>query len=221
MSDPTQQPNQQPAREQTPDADASTTPPQAPAGGSFTPSEPGMAPPPPMQAPSGVGQPADLMNRFLARLIDMVLLAVVNGILVGGVVVGMLMNASNVPGTGFAMSTGTGYAATAVSSILSTLIVLGYFVFLESSRGQTVGKMLLKLETRGPGGGRPTVQQALKRNAFLAIGLLGIVPFLNFVSGLLSLAAYILIAVSINNNKTTRQGWHDEFAGGTSVVKIG
>ena len=29
----------------------------------------------------------------------------------------------------------------------------------------------------------------------------------------------IYIIVSINNNDQTRQGWHDEFAGGTWVLK--
>jgi hypothetical protein len=81
--------------------------------------------------------------------------------------------------------------------------------------------MLLKLQTRGPDGGNPTFEQALKRNAFTAIGVLGIIPFMGFLAGLLSLAAVIMIAVTISNNTATRRGWHDDFAGGTQVVKIG
>ena len=30
-----------------------------------------------------------------------------------------------------------------------------------------------------------------------------------------------MIAVSINNDTVRRQGWHDQFAGGTYVLKVG
>lgn len=225
MTDPTSTPNQDP-REQSPDPETSTPhgsappPPPGPPGGSYTPPPAGMAPPPPMYGQSRTGQPADLLPRFLARLIDMVLLAVVNGVLVGGLVLGAIMGTGDGVGSSIAPTTGSDYMVNVVSSVLTTAVVLGYFALMESGRGQTVGKMLLKLETRGPGGGRPTLEQALRRNAFLAIGLLGVIPFLGFIAGLLSLAAYVLIAVTISNNSATRQGWHDEFAGGTSVVKL-
>ena len=123
--------------------------------------------------------------------------------------------------SGWGMGSGASWAASAVASVVTAAITLAYFAFLESSRGQTVGKMLLKLETRGPTGGRPTMEQAVRRNAFTAIGVLGIIPFFGFLAGLLSLAAVIMIAVTINKNTETRRGWHDDFAGGTTVVKIG
>ena len=43
---------------------------------------------PPRATSGGVGRPAELMPRFLARLLDFVLLAVVNGVLVSFVVAG-------------------------------------------------------------------------------------------------------------------------------------
>ncbi len=201
-----------------------TTPPPPPPPGGQPGSQPGAMPPPSYQGGAGtggVGQPADLWLRFGARLIDFVLLMIVNFVVVGIVVVGMLIGTSGGSLSGFGVNNGTSWAASAVSSILTTLITLAYFTFLESSRGQTVGKMLLKLETRGPDGGRPSVEQALKRNAFTAIGILGIIPVLGFIAPLLSLAAVIMIAVTINNNPTTRRGWHDDFAGGTTVVRTG
>lgn len=202
MSDSTQQP---------PSEEPGSYPPEQ--GGSY---QPGMSPPP-MQSAPGVGQPADLMARFLARLIDYVLLAFVQVFVVGIIVVGVFMGAST---TGF--GAGASFASGAVTAILGAAIALGYFAFMESSRGQTVGKMALKLETRGAAGGRPTMEEAVKRNAFTAIGIIGIIPILGwFLSPLLSLAAVIMIAVTINNNTATRQGWHDQFAGGTSVIKIG
>ena len=41
------------------------------------------------------------------------------------------------------------------------------------------------------------------------------------VGALTELAAVIMIAVGINNDTVSRQAWHDNFAGGTRVVKIG
>ena len=172
---------------------------------------PGYGAPPP-----GVGQPADLLVRFLARLIDGVLLAVVNFVLIGAVVVAAITGGDS----GVAPNGETSFAASAIYAILTTAITLGYFALLESKRGQTIGKMALKLQTQGPDGRHPTMQEALKRNAFLAIGLLGIIPFLGFIASLATLAAYIAIAVTISSSPT-RQGWHDNFAGGTRVVKIG
>ena len=55
-----------------------------------------------------------------------------------------------------------------------------------------------------------------------ALGVIAIVPVVGWlVAPLAQLAAAIFIAVTINNNIATRQGWHDQFADGTSVVKIG
>lgn len=178
--------------------------------------------PPPVQgATGGVGQPADLWPRFAARLIDFVLLAIVNAFLVGFIVVGVLLGSDANSLTGFGTNTGASFAASAVSTLITTAITLGYFTWMESSRGQTVGKMLLKLQTRGPAGGNPTVEQALRRNAFTAIGVLGVIPFFGFIASLLSLVAVVMIAVTISNDSTTRHGWHDNFAGGTTVVRIG
>ncbi|HLS49225.1 MAG TPA: RDD family protein, partial [Actinomycetaceae bacterium] len=110
----------------------------------------------------------------------------------------------------------------ALSAIVGAVLQLGYFAYMESSRGQTLGKMALKLRTYGPNGGNPTMEQAVKRNIWVAASLLGIIPVAgNLLGGLAGLAAVIAIAVTINGNVTTRQGWHDKFAGGTTVIKVG
>lgn len=155
------------------------------------------------------------MTRFLAKIIDFVLLFVVNLFIVTFVIVGTLLGAS-----GGGLFGGGGFLANAVGAVVSAAIYLGYFAFLESSRGQTLGKMLLKLKTEGPNGELPTMEQAIKRNAWVALGVLGIIPFLGaFLALIAQLGATIYIAVTINNNEATRQGWHDEFAGGTRVIK--
>jgi uncharacterized RDD family membrane protein YckC len=93
------------------------------------------------------------------------------------------------------------------------LIPFAYFVGMEVSQGWTLGKKILSLQVHGPGGApKPTAQQSAIRNAFM---LLSIIPFLGW---LLALAAEIVIGVTINNSPT-RQGKHDELAGGTQVVQ--
>lgn len=166
------------------------------------------------------GQPAELLPRFLARLIDFILIAVVEGIL-NAILFGIVLNANTGALTGMGVGVGTTYGWAAVSTIVSALITLAYFTIMEARLGQTVGKMILKLETRGPGGGHPTTQQALKRNAWTAIGIIGVIPFLGFIGSLLWLVAVITIAVTIHNNTSNRHGWHDDFAGGTTVYKVG
>lgn len=200
------------ARPAGPAAAAQPPPPAAPR--EAAPPRASQAPSAP-QASAGIGQPADLVTRFLAKLIDSVLLGVAYGVLVSFFVVGLVFGA-------MAGGTSGGYIAGAISTLVSTALFVGYFAFMESSRGQTVGKMLLKIEVRGPDGQTPTMEQAIKRNAYLAVGLVGLIPLVGgLIAPLLSLAATIAIAVTISNNAATRQGWHDLFADGTSVVKIG
>ena len=199
---------QPPAAPQAPRSPQAPAPPRAP------------APPQAPQAPavaSGVGQPADLTTRFLARLIDYVLLIVVNIVLVGAIIIGAILGMAT---GGF--GGGGGFVGNTVSAILGAAIYLGYFAFLESSRGQTVGKMLMKLETRGPDGHKPTMEQAIKRNAWTALGIISIIPIVGWLlAPLVQLGVAVFIAVTINGNTATRQGWHDTFADGTSVIKIG
>jgi len=93
------------------------------------------------------------------------------------------------------------------------LLMFLYFLAFESTQGWTPGKKLLGLSVRGPGGApKPDLQQAAIRNVWT---LLNIVPF---IGGLLTLIAVIVIAVTINGSPT-KQGKHDELAGGTQVVK--
>ena len=173
----------------------------------------------PQQSPGSpsTGRPGELLDRFLARLVDGILLAVVNVVIVSMIVVGALMgeSASGYMGASSAI-------ASVVATVLATVINLAYFVFMEATRGQTVGKMLLKLQTFGPTGTHPTVEQSLRRNIFMAFGLAGLVPVIGGITGgIAQLVAVIMIAVGINNDPARRQAWHDRFAGGTYVLKVG
>jgi uncharacterized RDD family membrane protein YckC len=170
------------------------------------------APMPP--APPTGPRPGGLGERFLARLIDGILIGIVGTVVVSVLIVGTFMDSSG----GFYGA--DDYAAAAVSGILTALLYVGYFAFMESSRGQTLGKMALNLHTQGPDGAKPTMEQAIRRNLWAGAGVLSIVPVVGgLVGGLIQLVAVIVIAVGINGDPVQRQGWHDKFAGGTRVIK--
>lgn len=147
-------------------------------------------------APQPTGRqavPATLGVRFGARLIDGIIVGIV-----GGILLSILHLTSQMWAPG----------------LFSGLLLFIYFVAFEVGMGGTPGKKIFRMSVLGPGGApKPTLQQSAIRNSFT---LLGIIPFL--VGGLLELAAWIYIAVTINNS-ATKQGKHDELAGGTQVVR--
>jgi len=160
----------------------------------------------------GPGQPGNLVDRFLARLIDGILLAVVFAII--NVVVGGIVY------TGY-HSTGEIFLYYLVSGVLETVIALGYFGYLESSRGQTLGKQVMKLRTFGPDGqSNPTMEQAIRRNIFYALPLIAIVPVLGWILYVVAAIGSIVLIVMGINNDPRRQHWFDKFAGGTQVTKV-
>ena len=175
-------------------------PPPPPPPGQY--GQPGGYPPPPNPygqqpgyppPPNPYGQqPGGLGLRFAARLID--------GIFVG--IVALLL--------AFLFDATSNILVTGLFSGLLTFI---YFVAFEVTQGWTPAKKLLGLSVHGPGGApKPDVKQSAIRNSFT---LLSVVPY---IGGLLAFIAYIVIAVTINNSPT-KQGKHDELAGGTQVVK--
>jgi uncharacterized RDD family membrane protein YckC len=155
---------------------------------------------------NAVGQPGSLIDRFVARFIDGVIVGVAGAIL--NAVLAFVSNSWLI--TGF------------ISAVATAALYLGYFAYLESSRGQTIGKQVMKLKVFGPDHvSNPTLEQAVRRNIFTAFGAAGVVPIIgSLLGGLAELAAVIVIAVNINNDPQ-RQHWFDKFAGGTQVLKIG
>jgi uncharacterized RDD family membrane protein YckC len=146
----------------------------------------------PGNPPVGFGTPGGLWVRLGARLID--------GFGVG--IVAYLLS--------LLFEGNSRYFA---AGVFGGLLTFAYFAIFESQMGRTPGKALLGLRVHGPGGAaKPTIQQAATRNAFLLLNLL---PCLG---GILSFAAWVYIAVTIENSPT-KQGKHDEMAGGTQVVK--
>jgi len=159
--------------------------------------------------------PGELMDRFLARLIDFAIL-IVPTIILYFILAAIFLN-------GFVYSTGEWLIFYLFFAVLTVAIDLGYFAYFESSRGQSIGKQVMKLQVFGPDGtSNPTMEQAVRRNIWLAANLLSIVPFVgSLLAGLASIGAVILIAVGINSDAVRRQHWFDHFAGETTVMKVG
>jgi uncharacterized RDD family membrane protein YckC len=146
----------------------------------------------PGNPPVGFGTPGGLWVRLGARLIDGF------GVGIVAYLISLLFE---------------GNSRYFAAGVFGGLLTFAYFALFESQMGRTPGKALLGLRVHGPGGvPKPTIQQAATRNAFLLLNLL---PCLG---GILSFAAWVYIAVTIENSPT-KQGKHDEMAGGTQVVK--
>ena len=167
------------------------------------PPPPGGQPPPPPPPGGGYGgpEPVGPWPRLGARIIDWLVL------LIPSFLIGLVVGVGASPLSGGAVD-----AAGFLAGIITTLLGFGYYVWLETTRGQTVGKMALSYRVVGPDGGLPTTEQSMRRNAWL---LLAIIPILG---GLAQLVIAIIIGVTISSDPFNR-GWHDNFAGGTAVVR--
>jgi uncharacterized RDD family membrane protein YckC len=180
----------------------------------------GWAAPPPPRAQAGPAGfvYADVPNRVLAYIIDIIVLAVIY------VVVGIVLAAIGIAATG-----GTGANATTnwIGSIILTLIALAisgaYFVYSWTNRRATIGMRALGLQIgNAPDGATITRDQAIRR--WLALGaifsiaqILTPVPLLGALVGLASLA-WVIFLLYTTAKSPTKQGWHDVFAN-TMIVK--
>lgn len=142
------------------------------------------------QARQGSG---DLLGRLGARLIDQVPFFVIY--------------------TALNLTLDLGY----VVPVVYVGVVYAYFVLLDTYAGTTLGKRLLGLRVIGPTGEKPEIKQAAMREAFLVVSAaLGVIPYLGF---LLGQVVWIAIAWTISNSPT-KQGRHDQIAGGTRVLSV-
>ena len=112
---------------------------------------------------------------FIALLIDSIILALLIG------AVGSILGFSV-----FSENAGSGFG------ILAFIIFLAYFTYLEGSRGQTIGKMIVKIKVVREDGGKIDVTQAFTRT------------ILRIIDGLL---AYLIGAILIwRSDKKQRLG---------------
>lgn len=97
--------------------------------------------------------------RFISLLIDTIVLGVLIGIV--GSILGFNV-VSQTAGWGF--------------GLLSFIIFLAYFTYLEGSRGQTIGKMVTKIKVVGENGETINMNQAFTRNILRIID--GLIAYL-------------------------------------------
>jgi len=150
----------------------------------------------PSGTPSVAGaRPAGLGIRLGARLIDGLLIAVVD------VIITIITGNNRV-----------------LTGVIGGLVYLGYYTYMESNRGHTFGKQWLKMRVLGPAGGNPTMEEALRRNAWAALAIFNGIFLIGALTGLAEFIAVIAIAVTISQDNVARRGWHDKF-GNTRVIK--
>lgn len=139
-------------------------------------------------------------KRLLARIIDalvvgipvVIVLAVIPGVRPGG----------------------------AIGNAISALAGFAYFLFLETSRGATLGKQWLGLRVTDEAGASPiSMDASARRNWWMLLGLLGGIPVIGLLTSLATLVIVIVIAATISSDGRN-QGWHDKL-GGTLVPDRG
>ncbi|MBL1077213.1 RDD family protein [Nocardia sp. 2] len=138
--------------------------------------------------------PAGIGVRAIARFIDWIIAG-----LIGAVLFWLLDRVADIPSW--------------ISILPGAAFGFLYFVVFEVATGATPGKKILGLRVNGAGGApTPNVKESALRNAYM---LFNLIPW---VGGILWFFAAIGIGLTVSMS-STRQGWHDNVAGGTQVVK--
>jgi uncharacterized RDD family membrane protein YckC len=182
-----------------------------------TPATPTPATPTPA-TPTGLVY-ADVPNRAIAYIIDIIIVGIVAAI-VNGVLTGMGLSSVTVRPD---LRVDINYAGTVVQGIVGLLISAAYFIYTWTSMRATLGMRVLGMQIGNAADGKTlTTDQAIRR--YLALSAPSILsqvlfplPLIGFIVGLLSLAWFIYL-VYTTATSPTKQGWHDVFAS-TMVVK--
>jgi uncharacterized RDD family membrane protein YckC len=184
---------------------------------------------PPEAQPQGGLRFAEVGPRFVAWLVDVILLGFVTGIVtiplyavvLGGFDWREFFRAAQLGERPDLMLDGRLLAVTFAASLVTAVLDAVYFVFLWSSGGRaTLGMRLLKLQVGNAADGRTLgMPQAFRRWLAMGswLGVLGVVPVVGGFIGLAQLAWYVVLLVTTGSSPT-RQGLHDRFAG-TAIVQ--
>ena len=194
----------------SPEAPPPAAPPPAPPGGGW------QAPPPPNPTPGIPGFVyADVPNRFIALIIDgivLVVFLVVIGILVA--VVGIKAGPT---------SQNPGIVGSLVYAVISLVVGGAYFVYSWTTQRATIGMKVLGMQVGNAFDGKTlTMDQGIRR--YIALwGPSTLSGAFNSISGIGSLFSlivfiYLLYLLYTTAKSPTKQGFHDVFAN-TVVVK--
>lgn len=172
---------------------------------------------PPPQYP--VASPyANVGIRFVALLLDFLANAVIL------VLVGAILLASDISNWINEIDRWNGYGVAPefpmgkvyLVGILGVVIWFIYRVWMEINRGQTLGKMALKIKVVDVNGNTPTISASLARNSwYLVYFVAGLIPLLGFV---VQIGVPVAMAITIGTH-TYRQSFTDRWAK-TYVVRV-
>jgi uncharacterized RDD family membrane protein YckC len=178
------------------------------------------APPPPVQAgPAGFVY-ADVPNRAIAYIIDVILVGIVAAI-IGVVLAGIgLSTGAFAAGT---LNFEVNYVGLIVTAIVGAAISAAYFVYTWTSMRGTLGMKALGMQIGNAGDGKTlTMDQGIRRWLVIAApGILAqvlfVLPAIGTLLGLLAFGWFIYLLWTTYSSPT-KQGFHDKFAN-TMVVK--
>ena len=197
--------------------------PGVPAGsGSGQPPPPPASPPPAPATPPPAPTPpagqaglvyADVPNRAIAYIIDVILVAIIVAVISAIIAV-------------VGLNTGTLGIGLILVTIVSLAISAGYFIYTWTRMRATVGMRVLGMQIGNAGDGATlTTEQGVRR--WLAIAAPGIVAqvfagisIIGFVLALAAFAWFIFLLWTTYQSPT-KQGWHDHFANSQVVKAIG
>lgn len=171
----------------------------------------------PVAGPAGLFY-ADLPNRLIAYIIDMILLAIAGAVI--GAITGSFM-----PVVSFDLVNGFhyNYFAAIINAAISAAISAGYFIYMWTTMRGTVGMKVLNMQIGSEKDGSTlTMDQGIRR--WLAFGgwigiaqALNPLPLLGILIGLVAFG-YVIYLLYTTAQSPTKQGFHDKFVG-SMVVK--
>lgn len=167
-------------------------------------------------APDGYGY-AGPWIRLAALIIDSVILFAVTFAL--GMGIGLFLVIA-FPSANLDMD---GWPAGAVTYVVVSAAMLGWFGGWQHRVGATPGMLVLKLRVRDPSGeASPSLGAAVTRNLPMVLAAFGDFSgddTIDALLGIVTFVVYVAIGVTISSSPT-RQGFHDRLAGGTYVVRL-
>jgi uncharacterized RDD family membrane protein YckC len=153
---------------------------------------------------------ASVSQRFLARLIDSVILGVVITIILS---IGMAIFIGGLSTTSFDESgnptsgtgAGIGFGAIFLCGFIAIVILYAYEAVMIGFWGATLGKMIMKVKVVKPRNGSvPGIGAGVVR--YLIPGVCALIPFIGWIGTLLC-----FLSVTFDSSGR-RQGWHDKVA---------
>jgi uncharacterized RDD family membrane protein YckC len=173
----------------------------------------------PVAGPAGLVY-ADLPNRIIAYIIDMIALGIVSIVINSVILSNVGLNVVTFDLTnGFQYN----YVAALVQAAVSAALSAGYFIYTWTAMRGTIGMKVLGMQIgNAKDGSTLSMDQAIRR--WFAVGgwitiaqALNPIPLLGIVIGLAALG-YVIYLLFTTASSPTKQGFHDIFVG-SMVVK--